>query len=496
VLNAWTRFDEVRGDTSGVQPLAYHLNSGALGTQHLPSLAPAEAALRTLTGDANISLSLGTLAATADSRVVITPIMLEYGLTSRLAVGLMVPVVQTRTTLFVELNHDTAASRVGNVGPNPASLSAAALQQNTDFVQALDAARASLTTALASCQANPTGSVCSRQAEAQSLLQTSAEYAQAIAALYGIQGSAVSAVAPSGTLQTQIVARLAALDQQYESLLGSSVDFPAPPRSATAPAALGQLQQLVTGPFVGMDSLTTTERIGIGDIELSAAFQLVDQLRDSARTRAGGLRFRAALQGVVRLPTGRPARGTRALDVGTGTGQTSADARGVMDVRLRSRLMTTLVGQYTAYLNGAAVDHVANSDFAVTPFLPRTPGTWHAGNTLQVEATPRYLLTDFFTVNAHYALRRQAASRYDVSPSTDPAAIVPSPVFHATVEQRAGFGFGYSTLAGYSRGRSSIPIELIFAHLQTIGASGAPTPSYSREQIELRFYYRLKRSGR
>jgi hypothetical protein len=41
-----------------------------------------------------------------------------------------------------------------------------------------------------------------------------------------------------------------------------------------------------------------------------------------------------------------------------------------------------------------------------------------------------------------------------------------------------------------------IPIELIFAHLQTIGVSGAPTPAYAREQIELRFYYRLKRGAR
>jgi hypothetical protein len=276
--------------------------------------------------------------------------------------------------------------------------------------------------------------------------------------------------------------------------LGSTVGLPTPPRGAAAAAAISQLQQLVTGPSIGLDSLTTTERIGIGDVEVSAAFQLVDQLRDSVQQRSGGIRYRAALQGVARIGTGRPAPGTRVLDVGLGTGQTSADARGILDVKLRRRFMATLAGQYTAYFGSAEVDNIGNANYSVVPFGPRTPGTWQSGNAVQLEVTPRFLLTDFIALNGHYVMRQQAAGRFEpLDPAITPSATA---AFDATVEQRLGLGFSYSTLAGYARGRSSIPIELIYAHLQTIGASGAPVPNYSREQIEVRLYYQLRRPGR
>jgi hypothetical protein len=396
--------------------------------------------------------------------------------------------------LFVELNPTPESSNAFNVGANPASVNTTVLQQNTAFVQALNAARDRLAAELQACQTDPSGSVCSRQTEAQSLVQSSTAYAEAVAVLYGVSNSLpVSTIAPSGALQTQIEGRLGALNQQYESLLGSSVGIPVPPRGAPAAAAISQLQQLVTGPSIGLDSLATTERIGIGDVEISAAFQLVDQLRDSVRQRSGGVRYRAALQGVARIGTGRPAPGTRVLDVGLGTGQTSADARGVLDVKLRSRFIATLAGQYTAYFGDAEVDNIGNANYAAAPFGPRTPGTWHAGNVLQLEVTPRFLLSDFIALNGHYTMRQQAASRYE---PLDPVTADAAPAFDASIEQRVGFGFAYSTLAGYARGRSSIPIELIYAHLQTIGASGAPVPNYSREQIEVRLYYQLRRRGR
>src|SRR4029453_4166976 len=124
-------------------------------------------------------------------------IMLEYGVTSRLALGVMVPIVQTRTTLFVELNPTPASSNAFNVGANPASVNGSdALQQNTLFVQALDAARMRLARELEACQTNPSGSVCSRQAEAQALIQTSAAYSEAVAVLYGVGSGPVSTIAP------------------------------------------------------------------------------------------------------------------------------------------------------------------------------------------------------------------------------------------------------------------------------------------------------------
>jgi hypothetical protein len=69
-------------------------------------------------------------------------------------------------------------------------------------------------------------------------------------------------------------------------------------------------------------------------------------------------------------------------------------------------------------------------------------------------------------------------------------------MFAATTEQRVGLGFGYSTVNRYAVGRSSVPFEVFFTHLETITASGGLTPKYRRDQLELRIYYRLFRPGR
>jgi hypothetical protein len=117
-------------------------------------------------------------------------------------------------------------------------------------------------------------------------------------------------------------------------------------------------------------------------------------------------------------------------------------------------------------------------------------GSWREGDALQLEATPRFSLTDYFTFFGAYTFRHQAASKY-----TSPDA-PELPLFSATTEQRAGLGFSYSSIARYARGRSSLPIELSFTHLETLTASGGLVPKYSRDQIELRIYYRLRRAGR
>jgi hypothetical protein len=177
-------------------------------------------------------------------------------------------------------------------------------------------------------------------------------------------------------------------------------------------------------------------------------------------------------------------------EVGTGTGQTSADAGAIVDMRLARRFMATFAGQYTAYFTSANVSRLANSDYAIYPLDVPVPGNWREGNALQLEATPRFQVTDFFTLHAAYTLRHQGPSEYTAPNVTAP------PLFEATTEQRAGIGFAYSTVAQYARGRSSVPFEVFFTHLGTITASGGLVPRYHRDQIEVRIYYRLRRGGR
>lgn len=496
VLNAWTRFEDVydaaADSANHLHPLGNAFSSGMLGVREIPSLLPAQNALRTLTGDPNLQLNVGQLVSSADSRVVTTPFTLEYGVTNRLTVGVMVPLVQTRTTVFVELNprqrapgHVPRGVSLANVGPNPARLNNSnAVSANSALLAEMGRAHSALQSYLDGCQSS--GS-CSAQAVAQAnqLLAQTASDSSAVATLYGVDTQA-SPFAPYGPVQTTIVSNLTALQNSVNSLLGSAYAFGAP-SGAQALAALQQLQQLATAvPGIGYDSLGSPDRIGVGDVEVSAAFKLLDSFGDS--TRHTGLR--ALMRGVVRLPTGLPSFGSTPFEVGTGTHQTGGDLAAIVDAKFSRRFMTTLAAQYTAYFTNAAILRVPNSDYALFPLQPAVPGTWREGNALQLEATPRIQLTSYFSFHGAYAMRHQAAPQYTTA---DGSA---APVFDATTEQRVGVGFEYSTVSQYITGRASFPFEVVFTHLETLAATGGVTPKYRRDQLEFRIYYRLFRPGR
>ena len=482
-MNVWTRIDEVYDAAADsahrLHPLGAAFSASQLGVRQLPELAPTEAQLRGLTGDPNLSLNVGQAFATADTRIVTTPIALDYGVTNRLTIGVMVPIVQTHTTVFVELNPRRLGSDPGaNVGPRPSAAT------NNALLAELDGALQQLRNYVSGCAASGTCSPSSVQQASYALVQDSI-VRDAAATLYGAANGAGS-FAPFGAAQAAVVAHLKGLQDTTNAVLGGSYSFAAP-AGAAKPAALLQLQQLATARSgIAYDSLGSPDRISIGDVEVSAAFKLLDGFGDTT----GNVALRGALRGVLRFGTGFPSFGAVPFEVGTGTRQTSADAAGVVDVRLTRRFMTTLAGQYTAYFNTANVLRLPNSDYALFPLEVPRPGTWREGNSVQVEATPRLLLSDFFTFHGAYVLRHQAAPEYVATDGTPP------PIFDATTEQRVGLGFAYSTVARYVRGRASVPFEIFFTHLETIAASGGLTPKYRRDQIEFRIYYRLFRPGR
>ena len=483
VLNAWTRVDEVYDATAdSLHPLHSLGNAFAfesLGVRQFPGLATAQSALRTLTGNPNLSLNLGQTFASADTRYVTTPFSLAYGVTNRLTIGATVPLVQTQATVFVELNPKRLGAATGaNVGPNPAQLgNAAAQSNNAQVIASLDAATSALNGYLSNCAQSGSCPPASVTTANTLLAQTIADKA-AIQVLYG-----TSRFAPLGDAQTQVATKLGELAAAINTFLGSSFAF-GEPTKANAPAALFQLQQLVTAvPGPAYDSLGSPGNINIGDIEISALFKLVDGFSDTT----GGVRLRGTVRGVLRLGSGRPPSGTVPFEVGTGTGQTSADGGAIFDVMLGRHFMTTLGAQYTAYFTSTTVPRMPNSDYALFPMDSAVSGTLREGNAIQVDAMPRFVITDYFTIHGAYTLRHQAGSSY-----TSPDVNGP-PLFQASTEQRVGLGFGYSTIARYTRSVAALPFEVFYTHLETIAATGGLTPKYRRDQIEFRIYYRLRR---
>src|SRR5207244_772231 len=116
-------------------------------------LRPGEAAIQSLTGLSAFRLTAGRLTATGDARVVTAPLIVEYGLTSRLTLAVQIPIVETRATVQAELNHTLG---LANVGPNPALTNPSALAVNASLVAQLRDAATALQQRVASCTATPT----------------------------------------------------------------------------------------------------------------------------------------------------------------------------------------------------------------------------------------------------------------------------------------------------------------------------------------------------
>src|SRR5215467_12993644 len=107
VLTGWTRYDELFGTAPGLgqgpRNLAYSLNTDSVTTTVAPQLAASENAIRTLTADPAFRLTAGNLVAVANSRVVTAPLILEYGVLKHLTIDAVVPLVETRSTVFQQL---------------------------------------------------------------------------------------------------------------------------------------------------------------------------------------------------------------------------------------------------------------------------------------------------------------------------------------------------------------------------------------------------------
>jgi hypothetical protein len=481
IRNVWTLFDQVFDRTADSanprHPLGQAFSAESLGVRQFPALAATQNALRTLTGNPNLLLNLGQQFSTVNTRVVTTPLSLSYGVTDRLTIGAMVPIVQTHSTVFVELNPRRLNGATGaNVGPNSTS----ATSTNQALLQALTDASNALNDYITNCGQSGSCSPAS-VSNAQTLKATADSYQAAAQLLYGSN----SAFVPRGAAQAQIATQLTTLADNINALLGTTITFVS--AGANADAALAQLQQLATAnPGVALDSLGSPDQIGTGNVELSALFKLVDGFADTT----SGFRLRGTVSGVVRLPTGFGPSGGLAYEVGTGTGQTSVDAGGILDIGIGNRLVATVGAEYTAYLTSSSVPRMPNSDYALFPLDAPVAGTWREGNALQLQAAPRIRFTDYFTFNGMYMIRHQNASQY-----TSPDVTAP-PVILATTEQNVGLGFSYSAVARYASGRSPLPIEMTYTHLETIAASGGLVPKYNRDMVEVRIYYRLFRRGR
>ena len=503
VLNVWERYDSWFVEGGAMRALGDELSTDSLGPRQLPRLAPIEGGLQTLTNNPSQRLTFGRLDVRSDARIVTTPIALEYGITRRLSLGVVVPVVQTRRTAQVRVNEratgDTA--KTSNVGIMPVDGRVAQAAKNAQFVADLARSATTLNALLARCVQNPAAAECDpvrgKEAAAAAAAKRAADFAGAVATAYGITPTtAVVAPLAGSALATTIDAQRLALQTQLATYVPGTVLGTLP--TATTEFSYIDLQgragvRGLLGSELGggLDSIATTERLGIGDVEVRARVLLLDHVqRDSLPIH--GPQVRLGLAGIVRFATSRPDSATNLIDIGTGEGA-GIEVRSSLDVR-SGRVGATVSGRYATFFERTVRVPLVGYPIAGFPYPQFGEMSRTGGNVFGLDVTPRVFVGDWLAFEGMYGHEHTDAATFTgagASPCSActplPNSILPAPL---TV-QRLGIGVRYSTVDAFLRRRARYPIEVIYRHLETItGDAGAP--KIFRDQIQLRLYYRIR----
>jgi hypothetical protein len=508
IANVWTRYD-ARFATGGESiPLGAELSTDSLGVAQLPLLAGVQSAVQTLATDPALKLSFGTLRVGSNARIATTPISFEYGVTRRLSVGVLIPIVQTRRVAQATVTGDTSRANMGFLAFTTQRSDAAA--QNALVAAAYQRAADSLSKLVAQCPTSPTAAGCAavnaNPADAAAARLLAQSFAQAATTLGTTAATALVAPRESSDIAKTIDARRIQLNQRLQQYLGASAGaatsvFTAPSdfsyRDLQGDRATGALG-LLGGPFGGgLDSIHTTERIGFGDIAVGARYLVFDRFqRDTLPPPR--LQTRLMVGGALRLATSRPDSAQSLLDIATG------DGAGI-DVSSAWDLIVGRVGATVGLRYGKSFGRTVQASLVGDPEAPYPYPLFGqrkrtAGDVFGLDLTPRLLLSETLAFDAHYGVERVGATTYaapDDGASTPCANCVAADVTSvvsgsARTAQRLGFGFRYSTVDAYARGRAPYPVQVSFVRLATISGD-AGLPNQTRDQIEVRLFYQLLR---
>jgi hypothetical protein len=501
----WGRWNQRFGEgTAGraagaLEPLGVDFVSDSVGVAQLPFLAPTQTALQTATGLTAYAVNLGTSNLQLNANVRSMPIGFAVGLTSRLSVSVLVPLVRSRVEAFFQ--RDTSLAARGNVGWNP----------GVTTPGSYDGFRQQVDSALLALQAQAANGPAALRAQAQATL---AQFGPFLCNLFALAGG--SAVAPASACYAavpvaaapllplgatpagdSITTRLdrarsgyAQLAAQYAAAGVALPAFTAGYALPQTPLTLEGYQQFLMDSATGAggDSLAMVLHTRLGDVQAAATYVLV------ARPS-----WRSLLTATVRLPTGMVDSDRDFIDLGTGDHALGLELGTRNDVALGRSLRVVAGARLGLHAGDQLLRRVSPPQIPIAPWAQLAQVHRALGNWIALDVTPTWLVDDAFSLGVRYAYYDQGPTHYRYVEAADSARVgLPAAVLDAETAVRwmqAGAHVTFSTLGRFAAGRASLPYTLTIGYQNTFWGRGGRTPRMSLVYLTFATYFRLFGSG-
>ena len=452
------------------EPLAYDLVFG-----DLLDLTEIDARFGTILGSPSLALVLGSTAAKVSRERNEVMLGTALGVFDWLTIGVNFPLVQSRT----EISFDFRGVDLGRTPTGtPTASFRGALASSTIQLESRRAA------------ACPAGPGCAALTD---LVARYRPFADELSSAYGDPLFLAVGSPPAAALQTKLAGFRTEAAQ-----LAPGVTMPGAPPLA-APLTEAELVDILTAPPPGSALIapvsTTMGPYQLGDMEVTAALRVLEGagMRDSA-TAPARFRYLLGATALVRLPTGTTDHPDVPLDGGRGDGQLDIELGGFADLRL-GRVGIQAEAHHGTQQPTTLVRRVARPENVMPTLVTRREVRWTPGSYLELEALPRWHLTDEFALGAIYRRFSKDADQYEeASPLPDDGSLEPAAVLgretQATLNE-VGLGIAYSTVDSWREGRANVPLDMYLSVRKAISGSGGATPAGWRLEASGKAFVRL-----
>ena len=460
------------------------LTLAALTSASTPLLGDLESRLAQLLGRPAAATRLGGVATIAEHQRGVATIGLGLGLTRRITLFGIVPIVSVRTQRA--LTYDPTGATVGANPADPNIGDPDGHARTTAFFLEFDAAIGTLTTRFnrGDYASNPT---------AQALAQQTLSEAPALrASWYALVADSLtaSAVLPTdGSVDgVALLGRIAGVRNTFTNGLGITgfSGAPALPTSILSAAGFDALLASPTG--FGVVAPEDKPLVGLGDVEAGVTAALVQ------RGRPGGAGWLGLwVQGIGRLRTGQLPRPQFLFDQGTGARQIDAELAGILELG-GHRLGLRAEGRYTMQLASERFTRVARRDQLLVPTNRRAAVRRDPGDILSITAQPFFRLAPRLAFTGLVSYRRRGSDRTTYVSGQNPVAGTAASVLDSGTASDAtivGVGFSYVHDGMHRDGILRMPVEAGFSIERIVRSGSGVVPATLTSRLVFRVYKAL-----